>query len=173
MQRRNAATAIAALRALDAPFTADVFARGVRAAHAGARLQAFDRDGARVLVDVGHNPQAAAALAQALAAAPATGRTHAVYAALADKDHAGVVDALAGMVDAWHLAGTVDAGARGLDADGLAARLEATAARGATRHADAARALHDVLAVARTGDRVLVFGSFHAAAAALQALGPR
>ncbi len=171
VQLRNAATAIAVLRALDAPFDGEVFARGIAQAHVGARMQVFDARGVRVLVDVGHNPQAAAALAEALDAQAAGGRTHSLYAALADKDHAGVVAALASAVDAWHLAGTLDAGARGFGADALAARLVETAAAAAPQHADIASAIPAVLATARPGDRVLVFGSFHAAAAALQALG--
>lgn len=170
VQLRNAATAIAALRALDAPFDAEAYARGVAQARIGARLQAFERGGVRVLVDVGHNPQAAAALAQALAAMPASGRTHAIYGALADKDPVSVVSALASVVDAWHLAGTSEAGARGQDAAALATKMASTAAGDGTQHDDVARALPAVLATARPGDRVLVFGSFHVAAAALRAL---
>lgn len=171
VQLRNAATAIAALRALDAPFDADAYARGVAAARIGARLQAFPRDGVQVLVDVGHNPQAAASLAAALRAMPVAGRTHALYAALSDKDQAGVVAALAPVVDAWHLAGTAEAGARGQAVDAFAARLAGTAAATATRHVDVAAALPAALAAVGEGDRLLVFGSFHAAAVALRAFG--
>lgn len=170
VQLRNAATAIAALRALDAPVDPEAFARGVAAARVRGRLQRFDRDGATVLVDVGHNPQAASALADALRADPVRGRTWAVYAALADKDHAGVVQALAPHVDAWMLAGTQDAGARGLSADALAQRVFGTPAAAAGRHADVAQALQAALAQAGRDDRILAFGSFHAASAALQAL---
>ena len=53
----------------------------------------FRRGDVEVVVDVGHNPQAARALVQWLAAHP-RGRVHAVYAALADKDAQGVVAAL-------------------------------------------------------------------------------
>ena len=170
VQLRNAATAIAALRALDADIEADAYARGVAGARVRARLQRFEADGVSVLVDVGHNPQAARALAAALAADPVTGRTFAVYAALADKDHAAVVEALAPRVDAWLLAGSVDAGARGLAADGLATGLARTAAAAGGRHPDVAAALAEARRQARAGDRILVFGSFHAAAEALRAL---
>ena len=166
----HAATAIAALRALDLPIEAPAYAAGIADARIPARLQAFERGGVAVLVDVGHNPQAADALASALAARPAAGRTIAVYAALGDKDHARVVGALAPVVDAWRLAGTLGAGARGLDAESLARRLAGTPAERAPRHDDIANALRAALDDATPGDRVLVFGSFHAAAAALQAL---
>lgn len=171
VQLRNAAVAIAALRALDAPFDAEVLAAGVAAARIAARLQAFEIDGVAFLVDVGHNPQAARTLAEALAAKPAAGRTFAVYAALSDKEPAGVVEALAPQVDAWLLAGSEAAGPRGQSADALAARLTGTAAALASRHADVAAALAAVRGQAQAGDRVLVFGSFHAAGEALQAFG--
>ncbi len=165
IQLRNAATAIAALRALDKPLPRAAFAEGVAAARIDGRLQAFDRDGVEVLVDVGHNPQAAAELANALKAATVAGRTVAVFAALQDKDAAGVVQALDAQVDGWHLAG-LD-GARAQSAQELRARLGGTAAAQAATHATVAQALQQAMDEARPGDRVLVFGSFHTAAQAL------
>ncbi len=170
VQLRNAATAIAALRALDLHVPEDAIVRGVAKAQLPGRLQRVERGGIEVLVDVGHNPQAARELAAWLAMVPATGRTHAVFAALGDKDAAGVVGALAARVDAWHLAGLV-AGARGQPVDALAARLVDTPAAHGRRHADVATALAAALATAAPGDRVLVFGSFHTAGEALSALG--
>ena len=170
VQLRNAAVAIAALRALDAPFDEDVFAHGVAAARIPARLQRFDAGGAVVLVDVGHNPQAARELAAALRADPVPGRTFAIYAALADKEHAAVVDALAPQVDAWLLAGSTGAGPRGQTADDLAMRVAGTSAAAGARHRDVAEALAAMRARAEADDRILVFGSFHAAAEALRVL---
>jgi hypothetical protein len=69
------------------------------------RLQRFDRQGVDVVVDVGHNPQAARELAAWLRVTPIDGAVHAVYAALGDKDVNGVVEALAPQVTHWHLAG--------------------------------------------------------------------
>ena len=169
VQLRNAAAAIAALRALDAPFAPDAYAHGVAAAGAPARLQRIAHAGREVLVDAGHNPQAARALAEALGARP-HGRTLAVYAALADKDHAGVALALADRVEAWFLAGSQAAGARGLGVDALAHALAGTPAVEGLRFADVREALVAALAQAGADDRVLVFGSFHAAAEALRAL---
>lgn len=166
IQLRNAASAIAALRTLDAPLPPGAIREGVAAARIRGRLQAVDRQGVEVLVDVGHNPQAARELAAALTAAPVTGRTVAVFAALQDKDAAGVVDALGEQVQGWHLAG-LD-GPRAQSATALQARLQTTAAAGASSHASVADALQAALATATAGDRVLVFGSFHTAAQALQ-----
>ncbi len=169
-QLRNAATAIAALRALDLPVSEAAYAQGVAVAGLPGRLQTFVRSGVEILVDVGHNPQAARGLADWLRAAPASGRTLAVYAALGDKDIVGMVSALAGRVDHWLLAGLEDVGPRGLAVDAFAQRLAGTAAGAGARHADVGKALSAALALACRGDRILVFGSFHTAAAAMRLL---
>jgi dihydrofolate synthase/folylpolyglutamate synthase len=172
-QVRNAATAIAALRASDLAIANEAWARGVAEASVPGRLQSLQRDGVDIVVDVAHNPQAAGELAAWLAMNPPSGRVFAVFAALADKDVAGIVARLAAYVDRWWIAGLEDAGPRGQDVDALAASLAGTAAADASRASDVAAALAAARAQARPGDRVLVFGSFHTAAAALQALDAR
>lgn len=170
VQLRNAAVAIAALRALPVDLPEAAFAAGVRDAQVAARLQRVLHDGVEVLIDVGHNPQAARALADWLAANPVAGSTHAVFAALGDKDVVGVVAALAGGIDRWWLAGLDAAGPRGLGADAFAERLAGTTAAAGTRSETVAQALAAACAEAGPDGRVLVFGSFHTAAAALEAL---
>ena len=170
VQRVNAAVAIAALRAAHVPATRAAIAAGIASAHVAGRLQRFEREGVEIVVDVGHNPQAARQLADWLAARPAAGRTLAVFAALADKDAPGVVAAVAARIDGWWLAGLEEAGARGQDVAAFAARLAGTAAAGGERHAEVAGALAAARATAQAGDRILVFGSFHTASAALDAL---
>ncbi|WP_428849110.1 bifunctional tetrahydrofolate synthase/dihydrofolate synthase [Xanthomonas arboricola] len=168
VQLANAAAAIAALQALpvDLPHTA--WAQGIADAQVAGRLQRSDVAGVEVLLDVGHNPQAARALAQALGAQPIAGSTHAIYAALADKDVSAVVEAVAAQVDQWALAGLE--GTRGQSAQALRQRLQGTVAAQAPCHATVAGAVHAVLAMANPGDRVLVFGSFHTVADAMNAL---
>ena len=170
VQLRNAASAIAAVRTLRARIDKQTYAEGVANARVAGRLQRFERNGVEVVVDVGHNPQAARALAQWLRAQPRR-RTLAVYAALADKDVAGVAQALAGVVDGWHIAGLSDAGPRGLGVDDFARQLAGTAAADAARHVGVDAALQAAMAQAGPGGRVLVFGSFHTAAAALGHFG--
>ena len=170
VQLRNAACAIAAVRTLRARIDKQTYAEGVANARVAGRLQRFERNGVEVVVDVGHNPQAARALAQWLRAQPRR-RTLAVYAALADKDVAGVAQALAGVVDGWHIAGLSDAGPRGLGVDDFARQLAGSAAADAARHVGVDAALQAAMAQAGPGGRVLVFGSFHTAAAALGHFG--
>ncbi|KPN19831.1 bifunctional folylpolyglutamate synthase/dihydrofolate synthase [Xanthomonas sp. Mitacek01] len=171
VQLRNAAVAIAAVRALGRDVDDAALAAGVAKATVAARLQRFERDGVEIVVDVAHNPQAAQALADWLRATPATGRTVAVFAALADKDAGGVADALAPMIARWHLAGL--RGPRGQDAAMLRERLSGRVSNISSLHEDVDAALAAALAEASPGDRILVLGSFHTAAAALAQLQGR
>ncbi|WP_454829715.1 bifunctional folylpolyglutamate synthase/dihydrofolate synthase [Pseudoxanthomonas wuyuanensis] len=168
VQRANAATAIAALRALDRPIDDAAFAAGIAAARLPGRLQSHQLDGIEVVVDVGHNPQAARELAAWLQSRPAI--TRAVFAALADKDVCGIVEALGDSVVGWFLAGLEPQSPRGQSAEVLARRLTGTVASTASRHASVEAALDAALAMSQAGQRVLVFGSFHTAAEALKRL---
>ena len=170
IQRANAATAIAALRALDVEIPSSAFARGVASANVPGRLQHFIHQGVPVIVDVGHNPQAARELAAWLRATPIAGRTLGVFAALADKDVVGVVTALEDEISHWSLAGLEAGGTRGQGVDQLASQLQDSAAAQGTRHATVREALQAAHAQAGSGDRVLVFGSFHTVAEALAIL---
>ena len=169
VQLRNAACAVTALRALPGRIRREAFAEGIANARAIGRLQRFGHGGIEVVVDVGHNPQSARALAAWIRTQPGR-RTVAVYGALSDKDAVGVVSALANDVDAWYLAGMPDAGSRGQDAATLRLRLAGTVAAEAGTFPDPEAALDAALPVAGPDGRVLVFGSFHIAAVALRKL---
>jgi len=171
VQRANAAAAIAALRALDIAIPNAAIVEGVRTARLPARLQAFMRDGVEIVIDVAHNPQAAQQLADWLAAHPPAGATLAVFSALADKDLAGIVAPLSDLIAGWWLCGLHDT-PRGLSGAALAERLrDPLAGREVVALADVGQALDAARRSASTGDRILVFGSFHTAADALRALG--
>ncbi len=170
-QRDNAATAVAAARAAAAAagrfLASGAVAKGVSTARLPGRLQRLPGPVERIL-DVAHNPDAAAALARALAAEPARGRTVCVLGMLEDKDVAGFARALAPVVDAWHAAGL--GVPRGLDGPALARRLAGAGAAPVHAHADVAAALAAAAAEAVPGDRILVTGSFHTVGIALAAL---
>ncbi len=171
VQYANAAAAIATLHALrDAlGWNPQAIAQGVAQACIGARLQRFAGT-PEIVVDVGHNPQAARALADWLRLEPAAGRTLAVFGALGDKDVRGVVAVLADRIDEWLLAGLERDSPRGLDSVQLHAAVAATIGDGVpcSMHADVDAAMAAACAQARPGDRVLAFGSFFVAAAALR-----
>ena len=167
----NAAAAIAALYALRdrLGWNSAAIARGVASATIDARLQRFDSEPALV-IDVAHNPQAARMLAAWLHATRAAGRTLAVFGALRDKDVRGIVAELAAEIDVWFLAGLDGDSPRGLDAHALRDALQGARAvpLPQTLHADIALALAAAFSDAQPADRVIAFGSFFVAAAALQ-----
>src|SRR5690606_33591323 len=119
-QVANAATAIAALRALPEPppLDAETVAAGLLATRLRGRLQRLPGPGA-VEVDVAHNPQAAQQLAHWLIRNRGTGSTQAVFSALGDKDIPNLIAPLLTCVDAWRLAGLADRSPRGLQVDEL------------------------------------------------------
>jgi dihydrofolate synthase/folylpolyglutamate synthase len=169
VQIDNAATAIAAIHALGARVDVppDAIHRALIGVRVPGRLQRI-ADRPLTLVDVGHNPQAARALAAWLDATPRRGKVRAVYGALADKDIGGVIEALVDRIDHWYLAGLERDTPRGLPSVVLAAALAAV------RPTAAARSFDDVGAAweaareeAGDDDVLLLFGSFFVASAAL------
>ncbi|HEX8979975.1 MAG TPA: bifunctional tetrahydrofolate synthase/dihydrofolate synthase [Parasulfuritortus sp.] len=161
-QYDNAAAAIAALHCLKEklPVTLAAIRSGLARARLPGRFQVVGQAPLRIL-DVAHNPHAARALADNLAALPRTGRRLAVVAMLADKDAGAVVDALAGQFDHWHLAGL--AGARGRSAAQLA---DVFGARGlsVSLHDGVESAWRAACQEAGPADTITAFGSFHTVA---------
>jgi dihydrofolate synthase/folylpolyglutamate synthase len=172
-QYRNAATAIAALHALGdrVRWDARALERSETVATApllAGRLQHLG-DHPDLVVDVGHNPQAARELARWLDRHPVAGATRAVFGALADKDIEGVVAALGARIDRWHLAGLLDESPRGETTARLAQRVRAVLPEAAcSEHPDIPAALVAARAEASPDDRIIAFGSFHVVAPVLR-----
>jgi dihydrofolate synthase/folylpolyglutamate synthase len=167
----NAAAVIALLKAAGLEDAAGdaLVARVLPGLRLTGRGQRIEKDGIEWLVDVAHNPAAAAQLAAILAEAPAPGATVAMIGMLDDKDVEGVVAPLDHHVDRW-IALTADS-ARSIAAGELARRI----ANAANRPCLIATSLEDALLAARrdlsAGDRILVTGSFYIVGPVLQALG--
>jgi len=159
-QLLNAAGALAALEALGQrlPVSQQAVRQGLLGVELAARFQVLPGR-PTVILDVAHNPHAAAVLAANLDSMGFHPRTLAVLGMLRDKDVAGVIDKVAGRVDHWYLGGT--SGPRGLSAQALAEILR-------SRRPDAAAdAFDDVGAAfaaahraAGADDRIVAFGSF-------------
>lgn len=135
------------------------------------RLQRLDVDGVPVILDVAHNPHAAAHLAGRLDPGVPT---LALFGTFADKDAPAMVRALEERVDRWYLVDTP--GPRGRDAAALGERLaEAGLALETRVCGELGAGLQAALADARAapGTRVLVLGSFTVVGAALERLGRR
>jgi dihydrofolate synthase/folylpolyglutamate synthase len=167
IQLRNAAAAIAALDALRAllPVGMQEVRRGLAEVSLPGRFQVLPGR-PQLVLDVAHNPQAAAVLAANLAASAFAPETIAVLGMLADKDIAGVIRAVAPRVTRWHLATL--GGPRGASARQLADALAACEARApSSEHDSVAAALAAAQGEAGENDKILVFGSFLTVAEAM------
>ena len=167
-QLANAATALAALDVLRdrLPVPMGAVREGLVSVELPGRLQVLPGRPVTVL-DVAHNPQAAAALADSLASMGFHPQTWAVFGIMADKDIGSVIAALLPRVDRWYVASLPPP--RGATAEDLRLRLEAAgvapaAIRDFNDPASAYRAAREAVAEA---DRIIVFGSFLTVAAAL------
>ncbi|MGM3191607.1 bifunctional tetrahydrofolate synthase/dihydrofolate synthase [Dickeya dadantii subsp. dieffenbachiae] len=158
----NAATALAALQASDITLTVDVIHQGLRQAQLPGRFQIVSEKPLLIL-DVAHNPHAAAYLAARLADLPHAGRVRAVIGMLADKDIPGTLAHLKPQVDVWYCAPLE--GPRGADAGLLATHLESC-----TSFPDVATAWRQAMQDAGEDDVVIVCGSFHTVAHVMEAL---
>lgn len=132
------------------------------------RAQLHHVGGTQVMLDVAHNPAAAALMAERLAKHPVRGKTLAVFAVMADKDAGGIFDALVPAIDGWYLGDLVNT-PRAAKAATIAAQLQARAATHCVAPSideALARAIQD----AGDQDRILVVGSFFTVAAAMHYL---
>jgi dihydrofolate synthase / folylpolyglutamate synthase len=170
-QLLNAAAALAALEALAGrlPVSQQAVRQGLLAVALPARFQVLPGR-PTIVLDVAHNPHAAAVLARNLDQQGFFPRTLAVFSMLRDKDIRGVVAQLDRGVDDWLIAPLP--GPRGCAAQEIEQIVRGAGVRGSvTLCADVAAALRRARDQARPDDRILVFGSFLTVAAALPVLG--
>ena len=161
-QLLNASGVLAVFEALRErlPITAQAVRNGLATVELPGRFQIVPGQPVLVL-DVAHNPQAAAALAFNLDQMGFYPRTHAVFGAMHDKDIAGMVTRLAALVDRWYLSDLPLP--RAASAEELERTLRAmlpTQAEPPSRHESPSAALRAALAAADPADRIVVFGSF-------------
>ncbi|HDX9016513.1 TPA: bifunctional tetrahydrofolate synthase/dihydrofolate synthase [Klebsiella oxytoca] len=152
----NAATALAALRASGLKVKEQAMRDGIQNAMLPGRFQIIS-EAPRTILDVAHNPHAAAYLAGRLKTLSKTGRVLAVVGMLHDKDIAGTLTNLQAEVDDWYCAPLE--GPRGATAEQLLEHL-----RAGKVYTSVAQAWHAAMADARPEDTVLVCGSFHTVA---------
>ena len=159
-QLHNAACAIAALDALRdrLPVTAQDIRRGLAEVEVAGRCQVLPGR-PQIVLDVAHNPQAALELAHSIADMGFARRTCAVFGMMADKDIAGVIEAMRQRVDDWLVCDLP--GPRAAPAASLA-EIIAKVSPGATARCfdSPASAMQYAQEKAGVDDRILAFGSF-------------
>ncbi len=164
----NTSAALAGLEALRdrLPVSAQDIRLGLANVELPGRFQVLPGKPAIVL-DVGHNPHAAAVLTQNLGNMGYFPYTYAVFGAMHDKDIAGVIEHLKEEIDHWCVTDLPTP--RAATAKDLAGVLrESGVTDGAdssvTRFASPAEAFQDALNRASENDRIVVFGSFYTVA---------
>ncbi len=122
-----------------------------------------------VVLDVSHNPDSVALLAENLQQQDVAGKTHAVVAMLKDKDIEESLKNIISSIDYWYFAG-LDV-SRGESPEVLNAVLKKLDPAGNSQvYADVNEAWNDALEQAGDDDRIVVFGSFHTVGVILENL---
>lgn len=159
----NAATALAVLHYSTLKIDEKAIFAGLQQAKLPGRFQIIQQDPLLIL-DVAHNPHAAAYLAKRLAKLPRNGgKVRAVVGMLADKDIAGTLAELREQIDEWYCASLE--GPRGASVELLSQHLPAP-----RQFSDIQTAWHHAMLDAEMQDIVLVCGSFHTVAHVMLAL---
>lgn len=120
--------------------------------------------------DVAHNPQAVTALVQYLRENPAKGTLHAVFSALKDKDICGLIKPLSSIVGQWYPVCLT--GKRASSQEQLLAAFGAALDRVPHCYPDPLQATAAAVAAAKTGDLIVVYGSFILVGAVMAAYHP-
>ena len=178
-QLLNAAGALAALEALRERLAVPQQAvrLGLLQASLPGRFQILPGQ-PTVILDVAHNPHAAAVLEKNLGNMGFHPYTYAVFGMLSDKDIDAVVKHMAPRIDHWFCAGLP--GPRALSAEQLALKVQGSMAGKqplgdpevtVSAHPSVAEALAAAHKLSKPDDRIIVFGSFLTVAGALQASG--
>ncbi len=165
-QSGNAALAAAALALLDragVPVPPEAIAAGIGRTRWPGRLEEI----AGVLLDGAHNPDGAVALGRSLAALYPGRPVEMVLGVLADKDHTGILRALAPSVRALHLVAPRSPRAREPDSY---RELAASLFRSVDVHADCAEAIACARRAVGPGGIVCVAGSLYLVGEARQLL---
>lgn len=176
-QIQNAAGVLAALTSLKEklPLAREAIEKGLNEAYMPGRFEKLTVGGTPLILDVGHNPQAATVLAQNIQKTQKDGeKLLAVFAMLKDKDIASVAKIMTPFISEWFVAPL--GGPRGA---GLPIVTERLTVAGVSQErfktfesVDSAlkEALNEAHRLAPQPVRILVFGSFVTVAAAVESL---
>jgi dihydrofolate synthase/folylpolyglutamate synthase len=168
---QNAAVALQAVSLLGLPLNAAEAGAVLQQAALPGRLQQiqlpYDNGLRHLVLDVAHNPQAAAYVADWLRQRPLAGKRYAVFGALADKDVDGVLLAMQGVFECWHIAPLPSP--RSFPLGELQQHLQ-QAGEQHVAHASIHEALQACLSQSAVEDEILIFGSFFTVAQVLEYL---
>ncbi len=137
--------------------TQESIKKGLSEVKLAGRIQVIEGPITKIF-DVSHNPASVELLAKKLVVMPCVGKTLAVFSMLGDKDIRGTIQAIKNIIDEWHIAElNIE---RGASLANLLTSFEKENIL-VKSYQDLKEAYDSVVNLAKPGDRVIVFGSFH------------
>lgn len=166
IELQNAATVLQVIELLGDHFVITPLAikEGLKQVFIPGRFHIIEKNARQIIIDVAHNPAGGACLSKRLANTPCLGNTHAVVGMLEDKDILNTLRSLKHHVDHWYVCDLIEA--RGEKATKLAQfLLELEVKQSILEFSLPSLAFQHAYRKLKKNDRLLVFGSFHTAAA--------
>lgn len=163
---QNAATVLQAIELLGDYFIITPLAiqEGLKRVFVPGRFHIIEKNARQIIIDVAHNPAGGECLSKRLANTPCLGNTYAVVGMLADKDSLNTLRPLKHHVDHWYLCDLVEP--RGAKANQLKqSLLKLEISQTILEFSSPDLAFQQAYRQLQKNDRLLVFGSFHTAAA--------
>ena len=151
----NAAAGLRALEAAGVVITEELVAAGIKRIALKGRRESFRLGNIDIVLDVAHNPDAAAELRKFLDRHTPAQPTTAIFAVMSDKDCREMIAAVESVIDEWYLP-TGIGGARGQSPEVLAGFISGTAHVKSTFES----AFESALGSLADGGRLIIFGSF-------------
>ena len=146
------------------PVTREAIDQGLRSVSLPGRIQVVDGAVPQIF-DVSHNPAAVSLLASRLREIPCQGRTLAVFSMLADKDIPDSIKQISAQVDIWYVAPLSDKRAATMEVlQNVFCEAGVTAIH---FYPSIVAAYKNAKVMAQPGDRIIIFGSFHTVAEAI------
>ncbi|MEN9916716.1 MAG: bifunctional protein FolC [Pseudomonadota bacterium] len=163
---QNAATVLQAIELLGEHFIITPLAiqEGLKKVFIPGRFHILEKNARQIIIDVAHNPAGGECLSKRLANTPCLGNTHAVVGMLADKDILNTLRPLKHHVDHWYVCDlTEERGAKATKLKQSLLTLDVN--QTILEFSLPSLAFQNAYRKLKKNDRLLVFGSFHTAAA--------
>ena len=161
----NAAAGLRALEAAGVVIAEELVTAGIKRIALKGRRESFRLGNIDIVLDVAHNPDAAAELKKFLDRHTPAQPTTAIFAVMSDKDCRDMIAAVEPVIDEWYLP-TGIGGARGQSPEVVAGFISGTAHVKSTFES----AFESALGSLANGGRLIIFGSFFTVGEGMKAL---